>query len=773
MTYFLLQSGAMFLAAFFIGCWCGCLLKGALRARDADFATAEGPPIAPPAPVIPKVARTPELPSNVPPRPTTPQVAPQPAAQVAATRPQTPLVPATPTRVPPEAIATATALAAAQASRPGIQIDDLKRIKGIGPELELKLNESGVRRYSEIAAWTPADVARVNRMIGQDGRIQHENWVEQAQILARGDETAFSRRMDRREVADGRGETWTPTAPNDVARQAATASQAATRAVADSPPAVARPSSPAPIVVGAAAAAAAALAASTTAAARQSSSANPQPAVAPPAAPRPAAAPATPAPGTSAISMRPAPGQGNLRRFVRLAAPEGKPDDISLISGVGEKVGGELNRYGVYHYWQLAAMGPDDIEYMESRLGLKGRIRREEWQEQSRELMAGRQPRGLLDRARSSQAPEPAPAAPPPPAPAPVQAAKPAPAAPAPQPVQAAPVVPVPPPAPRPAPVRPDDISLISGIGEKLATELNGLGLVSFAQLANLRPDDVDQLESRLNLRGRVRREEWQEQARELMAGKPPRGLSDRARATQMSQEPLRQAAEPIARPVPPPPVTTLPPAAAVSTVPPVTAATGGQTRPPAPVQTSTPPAVPSPVPAPPVAPPPVQATVATQTPAPVQSQPNVAGVAAAGVAAAAAITGATIAAKPPAAPVPPDPVPVQSPAAPPVSGDAAASDPSWQPRSRASNTSSRGPRNDLKRIKGIGVVIDKKLEAMGITTYEQIAAWTTADIDKVSNALDFKGRIEREQWVQQARILSGGGQTDFSRRMDRGDGVM
>ena len=96
---------------------------------------------------------------------------------------------------------------------------------------------------------------------------------------------------------------------------------------------------------------------------------------------------------------------------------------------------------------------------------------------------------------------------------------------------------------------------------------------------------------------------------------------------------------------------------------------------------------------------------------------------------------------------------------------------PGWTPRSRPATGTAR-VRDDLKRIKGIGVVIEKRLEAMGITSYTQIAAWATSDVDQVSNALDFKGRIEREQWVQQARILSGGGQTDFSRRMDRGDGT-
>ena len=54
--------------------------------------------------------------------------------------------------------------------------------------------------------------------------------------------------------------------------------------------------------------------------------------------------------------------------------------------------------------------------------------------------------------------------------------------------------------------------------------------------------------------------------------------------------------------------------------------------------------------------------------------------------------------------------------------------------------------------------------------TYAQVANWSAADIDRVSQVLDFKGRIERENWVEQARILTAGGQTEFSRRVDRGD---
>ena len=80
------------------------------------------------------------------------------------------------------------------------------------------------------------------------------------------------------------------------------------------------------------------------------------------------------------------------------------------------------------------------------------------------------------------------------------------------------------------------------------------------------------------------------------------------------------------------------------------------------------------------------------------------------------------------------------------------------------------GHADDLKRIRGIGVLIEKRLNAMGVIRYEHIANWTSSDIERVSKVLEFGGRIERESWVEQARILSSGGQTEFSRRVDRGE---
>ena len=80
-------------------------------------------------------------------------------------------------------------------------------------------------------------------------------------------------------------------------------------------------------------------------------------------------------------------------------------------------------------------------------------------------------------------------------------------------------------------------------------------------------------------------------------------------------------------------------------------------------------------------------------------------------------------------------------------------------------SSANEGDVDDLKRIRGVGVLIEKKLNAMGVRTYTQIANWTAADVARVSETLDFKGRIERESWIEQARILASGGYTDFSRR--------
>ncbi|MDD9724038.1 50S ribosomal protein L21 [Roseovarius sp. SK2] len=61
---------------------------------------------------------------------------------------------------------------------------------------------------------------------------------------------------------------------------------------------------------------------------------------------------------------------------------------------------------------------------------------------------------------------------------------------------------------------------------------------------------------------------------------------------------------------------------------------------------------------------------------------------------------------------------------------------------------------DDLKELSGVGPALEKKLQEAGVTTFAQIAAWTADDIAEMDEKLSFKGRIEREGWVEQAKEL-------------------
>ncbi len=74
--------------------------------------------------------------------------------------------------------------------------DDLKRIKGIGPQLEDKLNELGIYTFEQISQWSKDNVAWIDEYLAFKGRIDREEWIEQAKILSKGDETEFSKRYD-------------------------------------------------------------------------------------------------------------------------------------------------------------------------------------------------------------------------------------------------------------------------------------------------------------------------------------------------------------------------------------------------------------------------------------------------------------------------------------------------------------------------------------------------------------------------------------------------
>ncbi len=64
---------------------------------------------------------------------------------------------------------------------------------------------------------------------------------------------------------------------------------------------------------------------------------------------------------------------------------------------------------------------------------------------------------------------------------------------------------------------------------------------------------------------------------------------------------------------------------------------------------------------------------------------------------------------------------------------------------------------DDLKQLSGVGPALEKKLLDAGVTTFAQIAAWTDADVAAMDEKLSFKGRIEREGWIAQAKELAKG----------------
>lgn len=71
-----------------------------------------------------------------------------------------------------------------------------------------------------------------------------------------------------------------------------------------------------------------------------------------------------------------------------LDAPEGEPDDLTVISGIGQRLAILLADLGIFHIRQIAAWTPDDIAEVDARLGaFKGRITRDLWVEQANALL--------------------------------------------------------------------------------------------------------------------------------------------------------------------------------------------------------------------------------------------------------------------------------------------------------------------------------------------------------------------------------------------------
>lgn len=180
MTMFIIQSLLLLAIAYILGCIIGCILHRLFVAPEKVAVAAA--PIAAAAAVAPKVEPKPEpkpMPVAAPaPKPVAkPAPAPKPKAKVSKPKPK----PAPVTK------------------------DDLKRIKGIGPQNEARLNDVDVIAFSQIAGWSAKDQREMGDRLAFPGRIEREEWVKQAKVLAKGGTTAFAKRVDKGEVDSSKG----------------------------------------------------------------------------------------------------------------------------------------------------------------------------------------------------------------------------------------------------------------------------------------------------------------------------------------------------------------------------------------------------------------------------------------------------------------------------------------------------------------------------------------------------------------------------------------
>lgn len=185
----------------------------------------------------------------------------------------------------------------------GGKADDLKLIKGIGRQNEGRLHGLGIWHFEQVAAWTPENIEWVGGYLAFPGRIEREDWVGQAKLLAAGGSTDFADRARAGLV--------------ETSRDDGSAGESNVATLAD--------------------------------------------------------------------------GSFEGRRPTNLlaAARDGKADDLTLIKGVGPVIAADLNRLGIWHFDQVAALDDDEMCYASAFAGAGGRGLAENWREDAGILAHG------------------------------------------------------------------------------------------------------------------------------------------------------------------------------------------------------------------------------------------------------------------------------------------------------------------------------------------------------------------------------------------------
>jgi len=391
------------------------------------------------------------------------------------------------------------------------EAQDLKRIRPIDGELEARLNKLGTRRYEQIAAWMQPQVRRISEALGLGNRISKENWIEQAQILAKGGATHYAARAARGEVANA-----APTPDEGEAQALAPAADAALAAMA-----------PRASTGGAAAVAAMATLAPSTLLPAQPDVPSSPPGVAERAA------------FASRAAQEVAPVAELAPALPIRAAVPAAADDLQRISGIDAQIEKLLFAQGISRYSQIALWSPVDVARLDAQLGTSGRIGRENWIEQAQILSRGGdtafsrdydrrkrpeassatgvRPAKLADAIRETAAKSATGTGSLPRAElgalrsvrseayqSPAQGSQTVPRIGAGRTLRTAPA---------------EDLKRIRGIGVLIEKKLNQMGIVAYAQIANWTAEEIDRVSQSLDFKGRIERENWVEQARILASG--------------------------------------------------------------------------------------------------------------------------------------------------------------------------------------------------------------------------------------------------------------
>lgn len=97
-----------------------------------------------------------------------------------------------------DAQAVAAAVKIDAADHPGEGLDDLSRIKGLGPKLVAMLGDMGISRFDQIAAWSDDDVQKIDEQLGRfKGRINRDDWRTQAKFLAEDDTAGYEEKFGK------------------------------------------------------------------------------------------------------------------------------------------------------------------------------------------------------------------------------------------------------------------------------------------------------------------------------------------------------------------------------------------------------------------------------------------------------------------------------------------------------------------------------------------------------------------------------------------------